>query len=125
MKRANSNWLDKAVIGLALMRTKKFPLDEWDFYGGKGIIAVTMAGHALLACRDVFDQTMPSRFWTTLIGFAIAALCYMLVDFATHSAVEVQQARPSRASRWGYRMWGLLLAPFSLLVWIPLWIFIF
>lgn len=123
MKCANANWLDKAVIGLALMRTKKFPLDEWDFFGGKGIIAVTMSGHLLLVYRDVFAQAMPTRFWTTLIGFAVAAVCYMMVDFATHSAVEIQEALPSRPSRWGYRIWGLLLAPFSLLIWIPLWIF--
>ena len=121
MARPNLNLLDKGALGFALARidTNAFE-DEWAIFGGKFFIAISIAAHFLLFCREVLDYDMPSRPIITVIGFAIAAVFYVPIRMATHSASEIQQAKLSRQTRWLYRAWGLFLFPVSLLIWIPL-----
>ena len=118
------NWLDRAVLGLALIKVDMDYRDKWAIRYGKSALAITIAGHLLFVCRDVLGQPMPSRFLTTILGFMIAALCYVPIHLLTRPSEDFQDIELSSGSRWAHRAWGLLIGPLSLLVWIPLWIFV-
>jgi len=118
------NLLDKAVLGLALYRRDMEYQDKWAIVGGKSLLAFTLAWHTLLACRDILDLQFPSRPWVVAGFIGVGAFWYIPVDFLLSPVEELQNVQISQQSRRWYQMWGLLIAPFSLLVWIPVWYFL-
>jgi len=118
------NWLDRAVLGLALIKVDIDYRDKWAIRYGKIFIALSVATHILLFSRDVLEQPTSSRFVTTILGFMIAALCYVPIHMLTRPSEDFQHVELSYRSRWAHRAWGLFVGPLSLLVWIPLRIFV-
>ena len=116
--------LDRAVLGLALIKVDMDYRDKWAIRYGKCLLALSLSGHVLLFCRDVLSQSMPSRLETTILGFMIGALFYVPIHFLTRPLEDFQDIELSWRSRWIHRVWGLIIGPLSLLVWIPLRIFV-
>jgi len=118
------NWLDRAVLGLALIKVDMDYRDKWAIRYGKSVLALSLSGHVLLFCRDVLSKSMPSRLETTILGFMIGALCYVPIHMLTRPSEDFRHVELSYRSRWAHRVWGLFVGPLSLLVWIPLRIFV-
>lgn len=122
----NLNCLDKAALGIALLRTDTDPFeDKWAIFGGKFFISIVVATHFLLVLKDVLEYKMPPRLLSIPLILVLAGFVYFLVRMVTRSVSEIQKAgRPSPRKQWVYRFWGLSLCPGSLLLWIPLWFFL-
>lgn len=118
------NGLDRAVLGLALIKVDIDYRDKWAIRYGKILIALSVATHILLFSRDVLEQPTSSRFVTAILGFMVAALCYVPIHMLTRPSEDFQHVELSYRSRWAHRAWGLFMGPLSLLVWIPLRIFV-
>lgn len=129
MTRSDLNWLDRAALGIALLRFDTDPFeDKWAIYLGKFVIACSMAGHIGVIYRDVLSQPVPPEEVRPVMMLALIVLCYVPVHLVTHPVAKMQQVRLSRRDRWKYRAWGLLLSPLSWSVWAIMyfaWVFIF
>lgn len=122
--RKDFNLLDRAVLGLALLKTDMDFRDKWAIWYGKGIISISIATHILLFYRDILGYAAPSRLMATILGFMIATLCYAPVHLASHPAKAFQKIdHLSTRERWTNRVWGLIVGPVGWLAWIPVWIF--
>ena len=124
MNRSDLNCIDKAVLGLALFRRDMDYTDRWALLGGKCFVAMTVTWHALLIYRDVLNFNIPSMGFTTAIFLSISSITYIVIRLVTLSSEELGCISVPGQIRWKYQLWGLLVCPFSLLVWIPLWIFV-
>lgn len=118
------NLLDRAVLGLAFMKMDMDYRDKWAILFGKAVISISISYHILIIFRDVLGLSMPSRLIATIIGFMIAAICYVPVHLVTRPAEAFQELELSAWERWVHRAWGLIIGPVGWLVWLPLWFFV-
>jgi len=124
MNRSDLNCIDKAVLGLALFRRDMDYTDRWALLGGKCFVAMTITWHSLLICRDVLNFHISSIGFITAIFLLISYIMYIVIRLVILSSEELERISVPGQIRWKYQLWGLLICPFSLLVWIPLWIFV-
>ena len=128
MTQPKLNWLDKTVIALAelsleetrvMIHVMKFALAMSFGLSFVFILAILKTVGVIGPLPlGLLPSPMPTIF--------LFAFFYALIFFTTHSAGEIEAAKLSEWERWGFKVLGLFIFPFSwpllglLFVWLGL-----